>query len=98
MLRIHLFSLASTKKHLAMTGTPEDRYGGRLLPLVEVTAIIHAELNFSSTSSPACFIPSSLSLLCLDNTQAPIRVCLDGTIIDSRTTLVTMCYCGCVGV
>ena len=31
-------------------------------------------------------------------TQAPIRVCLDGTIIDSRTTLVTMYYCGYVGV
>ena len=27
-------------------------------------------------------------------TQAPIRVCLDGTIIDSRTILVTMYYCG----
>ena len=32
-------------------------------------------------------------------TQAPIRVCLDGTIIDSRTILVTMYYCcGYVGV
>ena len=26
--------------------------------------------------------------------QAPIRVCLDGTNIDSRTKLVTMYYCG----
>ena len=26
-------------------------------------------------------------------TQAPIRVCLDGTNIDSRTILVTMYYC-----
>ena len=32
-------------------------------------------------------------------TQAPIPVCLDGTIIDSRTILVTnMYYCGYVGV
>ena len=31
-------------------------------------------------------------------TQAPIRVCLDGTIIDSRTILVTMYCCGYVGV
>ena len=31
-------------------------------------------------------------------TQAPIRVCLDGTIIDSRTILVTIYYCGYVGV
>ena len=31
-------------------------------------------------------------------TEAPIRVCLDGTIIDSRTILVTMYYCGYVGV
>ena len=31
-------------------------------------------------------------------THAPIRVCLDGTIIDSRTILVTMYYCGYVGV
>ena len=31
-------------------------------------------------------------------TQAPIRVCLGGTIIDSRTILVTMYYCGYVGV
>ena len=31
-------------------------------------------------------------------TQALIRVCLDGTIIDSSTTLVTMYYCGYVGV
>ena len=31
-------------------------------------------------------------------TQAPIRVCLDGTVIDSRTLLVTMYYCGYVGV
>ena len=32
-------------------------------------------------------------------TQAPIRACLDGTIIDSRTILVTMYYyCGYVGV
>ena len=31
-------------------------------------------------------------------TQAPIRVCRDGTIIDSRTILVTMYYCGYVGV
>ena len=31
-------------------------------------------------------------------TQAPIRVCLDGTVIDSRTILVTMYYCGYVGV
>ena len=31
-------------------------------------------------------------------TQAPIRVCLDGTIVDSRTILVTMYYCGYVGV
>ena len=29
-------------------------------------------------------------------TQAPIRVCLDGTIIDSRTILVTMYYRGYV--
>ena len=35
------------------------------------------------------------SVLC---TQAPIRVCLDGTNIDSRTILVTMYYCGYVGV
>ena len=27
-------------------------------------------------------------------TQAPIRVCLHGTNIDSRTILVTMYYCG----
>ena len=27
-------------------------------------------------------------------TQAPIRVCLDGTNIDSRTILITMYYCG----
>ena len=32
-------------------------------------------------------------------TQAPIRVCLDGTIIKIRTILVTMYYyCGYVGV
>ena len=30
--------------------------------------------------------------------QAPVRVCLDGTIIDSKTILVTMYYCGYVGV
>ena len=29
-------------------------------------------------------------------TQAPIPVCLDGTIIDSSTVLVTMYYCGYV--
>ena len=28
--------------------------------------------------------------------QAPIPVCLDGTIIDSSTILVTMYYCGYV--
>ena len=28
-------------------------------------------------------------------TQAPIPVCLDGTIIDSSTILVTMYYCCC---
>ena len=33
-------------------------------------------------------------------TQAPIPVCLDGTIIDisTRAILVTMYYCGYVGV
>ena len=31
-------------------------------------------------------------------TQAPTPVCLDGTIIDSSTLLVTMYYCGYVGV
>ena len=31
-------------------------------------------------------------------TQAPIPVCLDGTIIDISTILVTMYYCGYVGV
>ena len=31
-------------------------------------------------------------------TQAPIRVCLDGTNIDSRTILVTMYYSGYVGI
>ena len=31
-------------------------------------------------------------------TQAPIHVCLHGTIIDSRTIFVTMYYCGHVGV
>ena len=31
-------------------------------------------------------------------TQAPTPVCLDGTIIDSSTILVTMYYCGYVGV
>ena len=33
-------------------------------------------------------------------TEAPraIHVCLDGTTIDSRTILVTMYYCGYVGV
>ena len=31
-------------------------------------------------------------------TQAPIPVCLDGTIIDSRAILVTMYYCGYVEV
>ena len=30
--------------------------------------------------------------------QAPIHVCLDGTIIDSSTILVAMYYCGYVGV
>ena len=30
--------------------------------------------------------------------QAPIHVCLDGTTIDSSTILVTMYYCGYVGV
>ena len=30
-------------------------------------------------------------------TQAPIPVCLDDTIIDSSTILVTMYYCGYVG-
>ena len=30
--------------------------------------------------------------------QAPIHVCLDGTIIDSSTILVTVYYCGYVGV
>ena len=30
--------------------------------------------------------------------QAHIPVCLDGTIIDSSTILVTMYYCGYVGV
>ena len=29
-------------------------------------------------------------------TQDPIRVCRDGTIIDSRTILVTMYFCGYV--
>ena len=31
-------------------------------------------------------------------TQAPIPVCLDGTIIDISPILVTMYYCGYVGV
>ena len=31
-------------------------------------------------------------------TQAPIPGCLDGTIIDSRIILVSMRYCGYVGV
>ena len=31
-------------------------------------------------------------------TQAPTPGCLDGTIIDSRIILVTMYYCGYVGV
>ena len=31
-------------------------------------------------------------------TQAPISVCLDDTIIDSSTILVTMYYCGYVGI
>ena len=31
-------------------------------------------------------------------TQAPIPVCLDGTIIESSTILVTMYYFGYVGV
>ena len=31
-------------------------------------------------------------------TQAPIPVCLNSTIIDSSTILVTMYYCGHVGV
>ena len=31
-------------------------------------------------------------------TQAPIPVCLDGAIIDSSTILITMYYCGYVGV
>ena len=31
-------------------------------------------------------------------TQAPIPVCLDGNIIDISTILVTMYYCGYVGV
>ena len=30
--------------------------------------------------------------------KAPIHVCLDGTITDSSTILVTMYYCGYVGV
>ena len=30
--------------------------------------------------------------------QAPIHVCLDGTVIDSSTILVAMYYCGYVGV
>ena len=31
-------------------------------------------------------------------TQVPTPVCLDGTIIDISTILVTMYYCGYVGV
>ena len=30
--------------------------------------------------------------------QALVHVCLDGTIIDSSTILVTMYYCGYIGV
>ena len=38
----------------------------------------------------------SILVYILQFTQAPISVCLDGTIIDSRTILVY--YCGYVGV
>ena len=41
---------------------------------------------------------TSLLVYILLFTQAPIPLCLEGTIIDSRTILVTMYYCGYVGV
>ena len=40
----------------------------------------------------------SVLVYILPFTQGPIPVCLDGTIIDSSTILVTMYYCGYVGV
>ena len=41
---------------------------------------------------------SIIPVYILPFTQGPIPVCLDGTIIDSSTILVTMYYCGYVGV
>ena len=40
----------------------------------------------------------SILVYILLSIQARIPVCLDGTIIDSSTILVTMYYCGYVGV
>ena len=67
-------------------------------------------INITCLKIPgSCFISAAFEYPSITNkkiiqytsvliTQAPIRVCLDGTIIDSRTILVTMYYCGYVGV
>ena len=51
-------------------------------------------MNLNYNWSPGC--ATQFTVYNLLFTQAPIPVCLDGTIIDSSTILVTMYYCGYV--
>ena len=70
-----------------------DHVGDHLVSSPEGAVLVTSPETKSSYPRP----PQSLNPSLLF-TQAPIPVCLDGTNIDSSTILVTMYYCGYVGV
>ena len=61
---------------------------------IPASGFISAAFEYPSITNKEIIQYTSVLVLII---QAPIRVCLDGTIIDSRTILVTIYYCGYVG-
>ena len=71
-------------------------YDWGLRMVINITCLKYQEvvLYFAAFEYPSMTNKEIIQYTSVLFTQAPIRVCLDGTIIDSRTILVTMYYCG----
>ena len=71
-------------------------FGGGLRRVINITCfkILGSGFIFVASEYPSMTNKEIIQYTNVLFTQAPIRVCLHGTNIDSRTILVTMYYCG----
>ena len=69
-------------------------WGLRMVINITCFKIPESGFIFAASEYPSMTNKETIQYTNVLFTQAPIRVCLHGTNIDSRTILVTMYYCG----